>query len=285
MSKRSQSPAALTIAGSDSGGGAGIQADLKTFASLGVHGTCAITCVTAQTPRWVRAVQPCRAEIVRQQIEVVFEDLKPGAVKTGMLHSREIVRVVSGFFKGSRRIPLVIDPVMIATSGSKLIKTSAVKTLIDELLPLARIVTPNLSEAGVLAGHPVRSLDDMRTTAVEISRWFGCAALVKGGHLPHRGKAIDVFRDGGVELLLESPFVPGIRTHGTGCTLSAAIAGFLALGHPLPDAVRRAKDYISHAIANGRLAAKHFVLGHGMAVEMDVHSFRSRRARLLWRMR
>jgi hydroxymethylpyrimidine/phosphomethylpyrimidine kinase len=215
----------------------------------------------------------------------VFEDLKPTAVKTGMLHSRGIVRIVARFFKRAGRPPLVVDPVMIATSGSSLIKTSAVKGLMEELLPLARIVTPNLAEAGVLAGRPIRSLEDMRETAKQISTRFGCAALVKGGHLPQRGKAIDVFRDGSTELVLESRYVPGMRTHGTGCTLSAAIAGYLALGHSLPDSVVRAKEYICCAIADGRITANHFVLGNGAAGMKAVRPRRSRRTRILRRMR
>jgi len=255
-------PVALTIAGSDSGGGAGIQADLKTFAALGVHGTCAITAVTAQNPRRVLGVQACKPEIVRQQIEAVFAEFSPGAVKTGMLHSAEIIRVVVEFFKRRESPPLVVDPVMISTSGARLLKPSAIRLLKSKLLPLARLVTPNLFEAEILIGRKLNSIEDLRLAAKEIHRRFGCAALVKGGHLRDSREAADIFFDGRTELLLTAPRVKGLKTHGTGCTYSAAIAGFLARGKPLPDAVRRAKDYITQAISRSRSTGSHTVLEH-----------------------
>jgi hydroxymethylpyrimidine/phosphomethylpyrimidine kinase len=274
MPKRKILPIALTIAGSDSGGGAGVQADLKTFAALGVHGASAITCVTAQNPRRVIGVQPCSPKIVRQQIEAVFEELRPGAVKTGMLFSAEIVRVVAEFFKKRNCPPLIIDPVMISTSSAVLLKPSAIKILETQLLPLATLVTPNLHEAEILTGHKLMSVEDLRVAAREIHARFGCAALVKGGHLPVATKprptrrdggareAIDIFFDGRTELLLRASFIRGIRTHGTGCTYSAAIAGYLAMGLDLPRAVKCAKEFVTQAIIQSRRIEKYFVLSH-----------------------
>jgi hydroxymethylpyrimidine/phosphomethylpyrimidine kinase len=260
MPKRKSIPVALTIAGSDSGGGAGIQADLKTFAALGVHGTSAITCVTAQNPKHVLAIQACRPEIVRAQITAVAQELFPAAAKTGMLYSAEIIRAVAGFFESHRRIPLVLDPVMISTSGSQLLKPSAIKMLKNRLLPLATLTTPNLDEANLLTGRQLKSVEDLRSAAKQIHEEFGCAALVKGGHLRNSREAVDIFFDGKNELLLSAPFVKGVHTHGTGCTYSAAITAFLARGYELPDAVARAKEFISQAIAQSYAVGKHSAL-------------------------
>ena len=262
MSKKLNLPVALTIAGSDSGGGAGAQADLKTFAALGVHGTCAITCVTAQNPKRVLEIEACGPAMVRKQMEAVFAELPPAAAKTGMLYSVEIVRTVAEFFRQWRNVPLVVDPVMIATSGRRLLKPAAVKILREQLLPLAALVTPNLAEAAALTGRPLRTVEDMRRAAREIQRRFGCAALVKGGHLPGAKEAADIFFDGDTELLLTTPFVRGVRTHGTGCTGSAAITAYLALGLGLPTAVAEAKQYVARAIAGYRKAGEHPVLNH-----------------------
>lgn len=253
-------PVALTIAGSDSGGGAGIQADLKTFASLGVHGVSAVTCITAQNPKRVLAIEPCKPSIVRVQLEAVFSELPPSAVKTGMLYSAAIIYVLIDFFAPRRRIPLVVDPVMISTRGALLLQTSAIRLLESHLLPLAALVTPNLHETAILAGRKLKSVEDMRWAARQIYRRFGCAALVKGGHLQKSRDAVDIFFDGKNELLLSAPFVKGVRTHGTGCTYSAAITAFLSQGEPLPKAVVRAKEYISQAIAQSRTVGKHSVL-------------------------
>jgi hydroxymethylpyrimidine/phosphomethylpyrimidine kinase len=255
-------PVALTIAGSDSGGGAGIQADLNTFAALGVHGASAITCVTAQNPERVSGIETCSPAIVRQQIEAVFEELRPAAVKTGMLYSAEIIRVVAGCLRRARPTVVVVDPVMMATSGTRLLKPAAIKTLMKELLPLAALVTPNVDEAGALTGGRLRSVEDLRRAAREIRRRFGCAVLVKGGHLRGIKEAADIFYDGEVELLLSAPFIKGVHTHGTGCAYSAAVAGHLALGADLPTAVVRAKEHITGAIAGSRSVAGHAVLHH-----------------------
>lgn len=260
MTKRPSLPIALTIAGSDSGGGAGIQADLKTFAALRVHGTSAITCLTAQNPRGVTGVQAAQAKLVAQQIEAVFAELPPAACKTGMLFSTEIIRVVTEFFAAAKRPPLIVDPVMVATSGAALLKPSAMRAVREELLPLATLVTPNLDEAQLLLGMTIRDEEELRTAAREIVRQFGCAALVKGGHLRGTRDAVDVFFDGKTELLLSAPFVRGVSTHGTGCTYSAAITAHLARGSKLTDAVCLAKNFITGSIAGSQRIGRHFAL-------------------------
>ena len=264
MIKRKYLPVALTIASSDSGGGAGIQADLKTFAALGVHGTSAIACLTAQNPRRVLGVEPCSPKMLLRQIEAVFEELRPAAVKTGMLFSVENVRAVAAFF-GARaarpRVPLIVDPILISTSGAKLLEPRAIKILKEKLLPLAALVTPNLDETKILTGHRPASVEEMRKAAREIHSRFGCAALVKGGHLRSGREAVDIFFDGKTELLLAAPFVKGVRTHGTGCTCSAAICAALALNHDLPQAVQIGKTFVTTAISNSYRIGKHFALG------------------------
>lgn len=253
-------PVALTIAGSDSGGGAGIQADLKTFAALGVHGTSAITCLTAQNPKEVTGIQGATPDLVHKQIEAVFAELEPSAVKTGMLYTTKTVRVVTTFFSRGKRPPLVVDPVMVSTSGKALMQRGAITLLRQTLLPLATLVTPNLDEAAILVKRPLESVDDLRAAAREIFKTYGCAALVKGGHLKNSREAIDIFYDGQYELLLSAPFVKGVSTHGTGCTYSAAITGYLALGCDLPLAVQLGKNFITQAIAQHQTATRHSVL-------------------------
>ena len=254
-------PVALTIAGSDSGGGAGIQADLKTFAALGVHGASAIACLTAQNPRRVLGIEACSSKMLQQQIEAVFEELNPAAVKTGMLFSAKNVSVVAEFFKG-KKCPLVVDPVLVSTSGAKLLEPAAMKILKEKLLPLAALVTPNLSEAEILSGQKISSLEEMREAARKIHSQFGCAVLVKGGHLKNAREAADIFFDGETELLLSAPFVKGVRTHGTGCVYSAAICAALALGHDLPQAVQIGKRFVTMAISESYRIGKHFALGN-----------------------
>ncbi len=257
-------PIALTIAGSDSGGGAGIQADLKTFAALGVHGTSAIACLTAQNPKQVLAIEPCSPQMLRQQIEAVFAELKPAAVKTGMLFSAENISLVAKFFKlstlNSPSVPLIIDPLMISTSGACLLEPNAVKKLKAQLLPLATLITPNLAEAEILSDEKISSVEDMRGAARKIHAQFGGAVLVKGGHLENTRTATDIFFDGKTELLLSAPFVTGVRTHGTGCTYSASICAALALGHDLPRAVKIGKNFITAAISNTYKIGTHFAL-------------------------
>ena len=257
-------PVALTIAGSDSGGGAGAQADLKTFAALRVHGTSAITCLTAQNPRRVLGIEACSPKIIRQQIEAVFAELPPAAVKTGMLYSAAIIRTVATFFRDSKfeilNLKLVIDPVMVATSGARLLKPSAIKALTEELFPLATIITPNLDETEVLLGRKPSSVEEMRAAAQALWCRFGCAVLVKGGHLRGSREAVDIFFDGETELLLTAPFIRGLHLHGTGCTYSAAIAAHLALGCELPQAVTRAKESVTRAIAGSQRVGRHTTL-------------------------
>jgi hydroxymethylpyrimidine/phosphomethylpyrimidine kinase len=253
-------PVALTIAGSDSGGGAGIQADLKTFAALGVHGTSAVTCLTAQNPKRILAVEPCRPGFLRRQLEAVFAELKPSAAKTGMLYSEAIIREIAAFLRRKPRIPLVVDPVMVSSSGRRLLQPAAIQALDAKLLPLAVLVTPNLAEAEILAGQPLRSPEDMRVAARRLHERFGCAVLVKGGHLQGCTEAVDILFDGRQEWLLRAPYVRGVKTHGTGCTYSAAITAYLARKCPLPQAVQEAKGYITRAIAGARRVGGHDVL-------------------------
>jgi hydroxymethylpyrimidine/phosphomethylpyrimidine kinase len=266
ISRPMKLPVALTIAGSDSGGGAGLQADLKTFAALGVHGASAVACLTAQNPRCVLGVEPCSPKMLRRQIEAVFAGLNPMSVKTGMLYSVQNIRVVASFFQNQkskiRNLKLVVDPVMISTSGARLLQPAAEKILREKLLPLAIVVTPNLDEAATLAEQKILSPEDLRTAARKIHARFGCAVLAKGGHLKNTHEAIDIFFDGKTELLLSAPFVNGVRTHGTGCTYSAAICAALALGHDLPDAVAIGKNFITAAIRNGYRIGRHFALGN-----------------------
>ncbi len=274
-------PVALTIAGSDSGGGAGIQADLKTFAALGVHGTSAIACLTAQNPKRVLGVEPCSPRMLRRQIEAVFEELNPAAVKTGMLFSAQNISVVANFFRNSKlksnHWQLVVDPVMVSTSGARLLQPAAEKILRSKLLPLAVLVTPNLDEAEILAGQKISSAEDLRSAARKIHSCYGCAVLVKGGHLKNSRMAMDIFFDGETELLLSAPFVKGVSTHGTGCTYSAAICAALALGHGLPHSVEIGKIFITAAINDSYRIGKYFALGQlknsaGAAGKIAAHS-------------
>lgn len=260
MSKAKTQPVALTVAGSDSGGGAGIQADLKTFAALGVHGTCAIACITAQNPDQVSAIETVTPDLVRKQLDSVFATFRPGAVKTGMLYSPEIVSVVAGFFQPRSSLPLIVDPVMIATSGASLAGKRAVSVLKQKLLPMAALVTPNLDELRVLAEMELEEPEDLRRAARRVRERFGCAVLAKGGHLEGMREAMDLFYDGENEWLVSSPYRKGLVTHGTGCTYAAAIAGYLALGCKLPQAVQQAKEYISRAISLAVRVGRYTVL-------------------------
>jgi hydroxymethylpyrimidine/phosphomethylpyrimidine kinase len=250
----------MTIAGSDSGGGAGIQADLKTFAALDVHGTSAITCLTAQNPRRVTGIQAASPGIVRAQIIAVFEALRPAAVKTGMLYSKGIIEAVADTLPKESCPPLVIDPVMVATSGAQLLRSDAIRALTRLLLPRAVLITPNIDEAGILLKRSLKGVDDLRMAARDLRDRFGCAALVKGGHIRGLKSAVDFFYDGSSELLLEAPFIRGVNSHGTGCTYAAAVTGYLAHGATLARAVERAKQFISQAIASAHCVEGHDVL-------------------------
>lgn len=267
--KAANLPVALTIAGSDSGGGAGIQADLKTFTALGCHGTTALTCVTAQNPRAVTGIQPIRADIVRKQLEAVFAELPPRAVKTGMLFSTELINTVAGFFPTRKQPPLVVDPVMVATSGAILLKPSAIRALKERLLPRATLVTPNLDETELLLGRKLTTLEALLDAALELHATYGCAALVKGGHLKLGDEAVDVFFDGKRFTVLKARRIKGISTHGTGCTYAAAITAYLAQGERITAAVQRAKEFVTRAIRLSYHAAKHPVL-HQSAAASDL---------------
>jgi hydroxymethylpyrimidine/phosphomethylpyrimidine kinase len=241
-------PVALTIAGSDNSAGAGAQADLKTFTAHGVYGLTAITCVVAEVPGRVSAIQPMTPEIVRGQIRLSLAAYPVAAAKTGMLHSREIITAVCDELAG-RGLPLVVDPVMIATSGDPLLQADAIALYRERLLPMATLITPNLDEAAALLGRSVASVEEMRAAGAELARTFHTAVLLKGGHL--RGDtALDLlFADGEVHEFT-APFVAGVYTHGTGCTYSAAVTARLAKGEPLVDAVRGAKEYVTRAIGH-----------------------------------
>jgi hydroxymethylpyrimidine/phosphomethylpyrimidine kinase len=253
---------ALTIAGSDSGGGAGIQADLKTFAAHGVYGTSAVTAITAQNTLGVTAWEAVSSDLVTAQIEAVASDIGVDAVKIGMLANAAIVEAV-GAAVASLDLPrVVVDPVMVAKGGAKLLDDEAVDAMKAELLPRALVVTPNVLEASALAGIPVRNVDDARAAAERIAALGAAAVIVKGGHLPG-ADAIDVFFDGQAFVELRAPRIETRHTHGTGCTFSSAIAANLALGRPLGEAVARAKAYLTDAIGHAPgLGAGHGPLGH-----------------------
>ena len=242
-------PVVLTIAGSDSSCGAGVQADLKTISALGGYGLNALTSVVSETPGLVSQVRLLDAEFIADQMRVLFGGFPIAAAKTGMLGGCEQVQSVAETWKqlGHGRIPLVVDPVMIATSGGKLLEDAAVRTLIDELLPLASLITPNLDEARVLWDRVVNAPTDMEACARELSTRFDAAVLVKGGHL--KGDAADVLCLNGELFWHTAPRTPGVRTHGTGCTFSAAIATGLAHQMALNEAVAAAKAFVSRAIA------------------------------------
>jgi len=239
-------PVALTIAGSDSGGGAGIQADLKTFAALGVHGTSAITAITAQNTVGVTDVLEIPPELVVAQIDAVVLDIGVAAAKTGMLSSARIIEAVAGAVRRHDIMLLVVDPVMVAKGGARLLRDDAVDALRTILLPLAAVITPNLPEAGVLLGRSIITLDERREAAEELVRLGARAAVVKGGHA--EGDAVDVYSDGHELIELSAARIDTQNTHGSGCTFSAAITSYLAMGLSTADAVRRAKAFISSAI-------------------------------------
>lgn len=253
---------ALTIAGSDSGAGAGIQADLKTFAAHGVFGTSAITALTAQNTRGVQGVFPVSAEFVRMQIDSVVSDLGCDAVKTGMLATAVIVEAVAAAVHCLELPNLVVDPVMVAKGGDKLLDADAVHAVRSTLLRLARVVTPNVPEAEVLAEMRIGSVADMRAAAEKIMRFGPAAVVIKGGHLPGP-EATDVLLDGSKATTISTPRLEGPHTHGTGCTFAAAIAARLAQGASLEGAVRGAKQYVSGAMRHGiDLGGGHRPLGH-----------------------
>jgi hydroxymethylpyrimidine/phosphomethylpyrimidine kinase len=241
---------ALTIAGSDSGGGAGIQADLKTFTVFGVYGTSVVTALTAQNTLGIMGIHVVPAPFVRQQIEAVLNDIGVDAVKTGMLVNTEIIHAVAGALRDHPVQDLVVDPVMAAGTGTALLEPEACEVLVRDLVPLASLVTPNVSEAERMTGVPIKSVFDMHRAAAALIAGGAKACLVKGGHLGG-DQAIDVLHDGKQTHELSAPRLSVRHTHGTGCQLSAAITASLARGRPLVDAVMGAKQFITTAIAHG----------------------------------
>ena len=238
---------ALTIAGSDSSGGAGIQADLKTMTMNGVYAMSAITALTAQNTTGVRAIQESTPDFLKQQLDAIFEDIYPDAVKIGMVASSELIHVIADRLRHYEAKNIVVDPVMVATSGSALMKNDAVQTLIEELLPISTLVTPNIPEAQVLSGLSIETKEDMIIAAKHIGDNYHCAVLLKGGHSIN--DANDLLYANGELHWFEGKRINNPNTHGTGCTLSSAIASNLAKGYTLSESVQRAKDYISGALA------------------------------------
>jgi hydroxymethylpyrimidine/phosphomethylpyrimidine kinase len=244
-------PRVLAIAGSDSGGGAGIQADLKTFAALGCYGMTAITALTAQNTLGVRAIHPVPAPMLRDQIDAVIEDIGVDAVKIGMLHCADIIRSVADAIDRHGLRPVVLDPVMMSTSGARLIDDDARAVLVGELFRRATLVTPNLDEAALLVGRPLQTEADMEAAAREMLAMGAAAVLLKGGHLAGETVSDLLLMNGAPPHWMRAPRIATANTHGTGCTLSSAIAAQLALGAELPHAVELARAYVREALAAG----------------------------------
>jgi hydroxymethylpyrimidine/phosphomethylpyrimidine kinase len=263
-------PRVLSIAGSDSGGGAGIQADLKTFSALGCYGMTAITAITVQNTQGVRAIHAVPPEILSGQIDAVLEDIGADAVKIGMLHAPDIVRAVRACLDRHAVRQVVLDPVMVATSGDRLIAEETVAVLVKELFPRATVVTPNLDEAALLIGRAITSVDELKDAAQALIAMGAPAVLLKGGHLLSSGPSVvDVLATAaGGWHVYESPRIASRNLHGTGCTLSSAIASHLALGQQLQEAVKSARAYVHAAIKAGADVATghgHGPLNHGHA--------------------
>ena len=252
-------PAVLSIAGSDSGGGAGIQADIKTISALGGFATTAITCVTAQNPEAVTGIAAMDPAMVTQQIAAVCAGFPVAAAKTGMLYSAEIISAVAAADVQEGIPILVVDPVMVAASGARLLRDDAVAALCELLIPQARVLTPNLHEVEILCGHAVRNLEELRAAAREIGERFDVAVVAKGGHLQGLD-VVDVLYDSGEEHLFTGPRILAASTHGAGCAFSAALATQLALGELLADAVELAKQYVAEALRSAESVGRHHPL-------------------------
>jgi len=262
---------ALTIAGSDSGGGAGIQADLKTFAATGVYGLSVITAITAQNTLGVQAVETLSATIVRQQLESVFSDIRIDAVKIGMVADRAIIEEIASALQTYRPPVVIVDPVMVSTSGHKLLDPAQIDALKTILFPQASLLTPNLHEAALLFGSPIESHAEMREAAAALAQTFGCDVLLKGGHLPieEQGgtpQSIDYLSDG---TTFRSDWIESRHTHGTGCSLSSAIASYRAQGFDRAEAIRRAKSFVTEGIRHA------YAVGQGAG---PIHHFHA-----IWR--
>ncbi|NLJ81598.1 MAG: bifunctional hydroxymethylpyrimidine kinase/phosphomethylpyrimidine kinase [Bacteroidales bacterium] len=255
-------PIVLSVAGSDSSGGAGIQADLKTFSALGTFGTTAITTITAQNTLGVKAIQSVNSDVFQLQLEAVMSDFSVAAVKVGMLHSTEIVEILVSALKKYKPPYVVVDPVMVATSGDSLIMESTIESMKTLLFPIATVITPNLKEASLLLHSNIESLDDMKKASRELLKFGSQSALVKGGHLKAE-KSTDVlsFQQQTEVQCFEADWIESNNLHGTGCTLSSAIAAYLALGLSISEAVGLAKKYVHNAILHGKDV--HIGQGHG----------------------
>lgn len=264
-------PRVLSIAGSDSGGGAGIQADLKTFSALGCYGMTAITALTAQNTRGVRAIHGVPPDMLRQQIDAVVEDIGLHALKIGMLHAPDIVQTVADAIDRHALVNVVLDPVMVATSGAVLIENPAIAALVRELFGRANLVTPNLDEAALLVGRPLSSEQDMEAAAHELLAMGARAVLLKGGHLKGEQVSDLLLLPGGALTWMRAPRIHSANTHGTGCTLSSAIAAHLALGADLLEAVQAARAFVRAALEAGakvRTGAGSGPLNHGHAPQV-----------------
>jgi len=248
----------LSVAGSDPSGGAGIQADIKTISALGAYAAAAITAVTVQNTLGVSAIHWLPADFVGKQMMAVLDDLQPDAVKIGMTGSAAVVRTIAQALHGSKVKQVVFDPVMVSTSGRRLMEEDAVEAICEDLFPVVTLVTPNLHEAELLFGQPIHTVETMQIAACTLVERYGCAFLIKGGHLAGE-EMCDVLCDSEQVHYYKSPRIESGNLHGTGCTLSSAIATFMAQGYGLPDAVERAKHYISAAIEAGR----DLHIGHG----------------------
>ena len=257
----------LTIAGSDSSGGAGVQADLKTFSAIGTYGMSVITAVTAQNTQGVFLVEDLSKEIIEKQIEVVFEDIEPAAVKIGMVSSPEIINTIVNTLKKYNPKYLIVDPVMISKSGYSLLKPEAKKTLIEELIPMAYIITPNTLEAEEIVGMKINTVDDMREVGEKILELGPKYVLMKGGHL--QGDAVDVLIGKDTFEIYKQERLDRKNTHGTGCTLSSAITSHLALGYDVVEAVRLSKEYITEAIRES------FDIGKGVGPVNHFYKFQN----------
>ncbi|MDD2926802.1 bifunctional hydroxymethylpyrimidine kinase/phosphomethylpyrimidine kinase [Rhodoferax sp.] len=273
IERKYQYPRVLSIAGSDSGGGAGIQADLKTFSALGCFGMTAITALTAQNTCGVRAIHNVPPMMLREQIDAVVEDIGVDAVKIGMLHAPDTVRTVAQAIDRHQLARVVFDPVMVATSGAKLIDDEAITVLVAELFPRVALITPNLDEAALLVGRPLTSPQDMALAAAELLGRGAQAVLLKGGHLAGDTVMDLLLQVSGEPLWMQSPRIHSANTHGTGCTLSSAIAAHLALGASLPAAVQHARAFVRQALQAGatvKTGQSSGPLNHGFA-PMPMH--------------
>ncbi|MEM7182658.1 MAG: bifunctional hydroxymethylpyrimidine kinase/phosphomethylpyrimidine kinase [Spirochaetota bacterium] len=263
-----QTPIALSIAGSDSGGGAGIQADLKTFTAQQVFGTTAITCITAQNPQGVTAIQEINVEVVEKQILAVLNFFPVAVVKTGMLFSQEIIQIVFQTLH-KRSLPFVLDPVMVATSGAVLLQEGAIQSLRDELLGIATVFTPNADEAEILLGDKIADYKGLEDATHSLFQKYRIPVLLKGGHRNDNNIATDYLYDGNAMHSYSKKFIADAETHGTGCTYSSAIAAQLALGKPLPEAVRQAREYLHQSIRESLWLGSTKSLSHQVTIKNE----------------